>query len=61
MNNFSRMTFYELKKVKLILVYDYGTGIGWPRHRDIREFGCSFFQTGKTQGIFYKYDFTQGL
>ena len=30
---------------------------GWPRHRknrENREFGCSFFQTGKTQGICQK-------
>ena len=24
---------------------------GWPRHRENREFGSYFFQTGKTQGI----------
>ena len=24
---------------------------GWPRHRENREFGHQFFQTGKTQGI----------
>ena len=24
---------------------------GWPQHRENREFGCKFFQTGKTQGI----------
>ena len=24
---------------------------GWPWHRENREFGCKFFQTGKTQGI----------
>ena len=24
---------------------------GWPRHRENREFGYYFFQTGKTQGI----------
>ena len=24
---------------------------GWPRHRESREFGSYFFQTGKTQGI----------
>ena len=27
---------------------------GWPQHRENREFGCSFFQTGKTQGICQK-------
>ena len=26
-------------------------GSGWPRHRENREFGSHFFQTGKTQGI----------
>ena len=25
---------------------------GWPRHRENREFGSYFFQTGKTQGNF---------
>ena len=25
--------------------------VGWPRHRENREFGSYFFQTGKTQGI----------
>ena len=29
----------------------YVTGSGWPRHRENREFGSYFFQTGKTQGI----------
>ena len=24
---------------------------GWPRHRENREFGSYFFQTGKIQGI----------
>ena len=24
---------------------------GWPQHRENREFGSYFFQTGKTQGI----------
>ena len=27
---------------------------GWPRHRENREFGSYFFQTGKTQGICQK-------
>ena len=27
------------------------TKSGWPRHRENREFGSYFFQTGKTQGI----------
>ena len=27
------------------------TYAGWPRHRENREFGSYFFQTGKTQGI----------
>ena len=26
---------------------------GWPRHRENREFGSYFFQTGKTQGILF--------
>ena len=26
---------------------------GWPRHRENREFGSYFFQTGKTQGIWF--------
>ena len=37
---------------------------GLPRHRENREFGCAFFQTGKTQGIcqkYLKYEFTQGI
>ena len=29
------------------------TGLGW--HREDRELGCSFFWTGKTQGIYLKY------
>ena len=26
---------------------------GWPWHRENREFGSYFFQTGKTQGILF--------
>ena len=26
---------------------------GWPQHRENREFGSYFFQTGKTQGILF--------
>ena len=29
------------------------TTTGWPRHRENREFGSYFFQTGKTQGIWF--------
>ena len=29
------------------------SGTGWPRHRENREFGSYFFQTGKTQGIWF--------
>ena len=28
---------------------------GWPWHRENREFGCQFFQTGKTQGIWLQH------
>ena len=28
---------------------------GWPQHRENREFGCQFFQTGKTQGIWLQH------
>ena len=29
------------------------TMTGWPWHRENREFGSYFFQTGKTQGIWF--------
>ena len=31
------------------------TNSGWPRHRENREFGSYFFQTGKTQGILFSH------
>ena len=31
--------------------YSTSVSTGWPRHRENREFGSYFFQTGKTQGI----------
>ena len=35
----------------LVVYYYYKHKPGWPRHRENREFGSYFFQTGKTQGI----------
>ena len=33
-------------------IFAHGQGYpGWPQHRENREFGSYFFQTGKTQGI----------
>ena len=40
------------KYVTSVVLYKY-TGTGWPRHRENREFGSYFFQTGKTQGILF--------
>ena len=37
-----------------IPVHPLVTPAGWPRRRENREFGCLFFQTGKTQGICQK-------
>ena len=39
-------------KNKLTLLSEYATPLpGWSRHKENREFGSYFFQTGKTQGI----------
>ena len=42
-------------KMKHILFIIFGNKhcSGWPRHRENREFGSYFFQTGKTQGILF--------
>ena len=37
--------------ISTVLLFTY---TGWPRHRENRECGCLFFQTGKTQGICQK-------
>ena len=49
--------FLHILKKKLACLYlAYSTWNdcpGWPRHRENREFGSYFFQTGKTQGILF--------
>ena len=35
----------------LSVFIDVNNTTGWPRHRENREFGCSFFQTGKTRNL----------
>ena len=35
------------------LLFEWQCYTGWPQHRENREFGSYFFQTGKTQGILF--------
>ena len=42
---------HQKSKAGVSLATQKGLVSGWPRHRENREFGSYFFQTGKTQGI----------
>ena len=47
------MSFPVLFSYKLLTSSGKVLKTGWPRHRENREFGSYFFQTGKTQGILF--------
>ena len=45
------VTFSKLHIIRVATAQGKQGISGWPRHRENREFGSYFFQTGKTQGI----------